>query len=66
MSEKNMEDVKENVVADNPPQNRDHCEKSEEKVPGPDEKEENLMPSPQQEVCDSIVCACHFVVIWEF
>lgn len=44
-----MEDVKENVVADNPPQNRDHCEKSEEKVPGPDEKEENLMPSPQQE-----------------
>lgn len=50
MSEKNMEEVKEKVIADNPPQNQDHCEKSVEEIPGPVEKEENPMPSPQQEV----------------
>ncbi|CAK9316721.1 unnamed protein product [Citrullus colocynthis] len=49
MSEKNIEDVKEKVIDDNPPQNQDHCEKSEEQIPGPDEKGENPMPSQQQE-----------------
>ena len=64
MSEKNIEQVKEKVIADNLPQNQDHCEKFEEEIPGPDKKEENPMPSQQQEVsagsvfmvCFSCVC----------
>ncbi|KAA0034435.1 hypothetical protein IC582_023044 [Cucumis melo] len=49
MSEKIIEDVKEKVIDDATPNNQDHCEKSEEQIPGPDEKVENPMPSPQQE-----------------
>ncbi|XP_022945285.1 uncharacterized protein LOC111449576 [Cucurbita moschata] len=49
MSEKNIEEVKEKVIADILPQNQDHCEKFEEEIPGPDKKEENPMPSQQKE-----------------